>query len=173
MDENLSWIDHINTLENKLPKNLGLLYKVKPFLNTKAMKSPYFSFLHGHLTYGNIAWCSTSMAKLRNIFSKQKQAIKTISMASLDYKILKSEEILDRLGILNIYKLNIYDTINLMLRVKTLRQFFLVRIRIECTEIYSVNLHILSEYRKIRFRKNFIFGHFPRSKIIPYQNHTQ
>ena len=173
MDENLSWIDHINTLENKLPKNLGLLYKVKPFLNTKAMKSPYFSFLHGHLTYGNIAWCSTSMTKLRNIFSKQKQAIKTISVTSLDYKILKSEEILDRLGILNIYKLNIYDTINLMLRVKTLREFFLVRIRIECTEIYSVNLHILSEYRKIRSRKNFVFGHFPRSKIIPYQNHTQ
>ena len=118
MNENLSWIDHINTLENKLPKNLGLLYKAKPFLNTKAMKSPYFSFLHSHLTYGNIAWCSTSMTKLRNIFSKQKQAIKTISMTSLDYKILKSEDILDRLGILNIFKLNMYNTINLMLRVK-------------------------------------------------------
>ena len=56
-----------------------------------------------------MAWCSTLMAKLKKIFSKQKQAIKTISMTSLDYKNLKSEEIMDRLGILNIYKLNIGD----------------------------------------------------------------
>ena len=58
------------------------------------------------------------MTKLKKIFSKQKQAIKTISMTSLDYKNLKSEEIMDRLGILNIFKLNIYHTINLMFRVK-------------------------------------------------------
>ena len=52
----------------------------------------------------------------QKIFSKQKQAIKTSSMTSLDYKNLKSEEIMDRLGILNIYKLNIYHTVNLMFR---------------------------------------------------------
>ena len=44
VDEHLSWIDHINILENKLSKNVGLLYKAKPFLNAKAMKSLYFSF---------------------------------------------------------------------------------------------------------------------------------
>ena len=90
MDEHLNWIDHLNTLENKLSKNVGLLYKANPFLNAKAMKN--FSLFDSHLTYGNIAWCSTSMTKLKKIFSKQKQAIKTISMTSLDYKNLKSEE---------------------------------------------------------------------------------
>ena len=44
------------------------------------------------------------MTKLKKIFSNQKQAIKIISMTSLDYENLKSEEIVDRLGILNIYK---------------------------------------------------------------------
>ena len=39
-------------------------------------------------------------------------------MTSLDYKNIKSEEIIDRLGKLNIYKLNIYHTVNLMFRVK-------------------------------------------------------
>ena len=55
----------------------------------------------------------------QKIFSKQKQAIKTSSMTSLDYKNLKSEEIMYRLGILNIYKLNIYHTVNLMFRGKS------------------------------------------------------
>ena len=37
VDEHLSWIAHINALENKLSKSLGLLCKAKPFLNAKAM----------------------------------------------------------------------------------------------------------------------------------------
>ena len=39
-------------------------------------------------------------------------------MTSLNYKNLKPEEIMDRLGILNIYELNRYHTVNLTLRVK-------------------------------------------------------
>ena len=81
------------------------------------MKSLYFSFFHSYLTYGNIALCSTLMAKLKKIFITQKQAIKAIPMTSLDYKNLQSGEIKDRLGVLNIYKLNIYHTVNLMFRV--------------------------------------------------------
>ena len=33
-------------------------------------------------------------------------------------------------------------------------------------KIYGVNLHIQSEYRKIRTRKNSVFGHFSRSVQI-------
>ena len=56
MDQHLSWIDHINPLENKLSKNIDLLYKAKPFLNVKTMKILYFSFFHhSYLIYGNIA----------------------------------------------------------------------------------------------------------------------
>ena len=115
VDEYLILIDHINILENKLPKNLSLLYKTKPFLNDKAMKSLYFPFFHSYVTYENKAWCSTSMGKLKKVFSKQKQVIKTVT--SLDHKNLKSEEIMNRLDILNIYKLNIYYTVNLIFRV--------------------------------------------------------
>ena len=63
MDEHLSKIDHINTLENKLSKNVGLLHKAKPFLNAKAMKS--------YLTYVNKASCSLSMTKLKRFLAKK------------------------------------------------------------------------------------------------------
>ena len=43
VDEHLSWTDHINILENKLSKNLGLLYKSKHFLNANGMRSTLFS----------------------------------------------------------------------------------------------------------------------------------
>ena len=39
-------------------------------------------------------------------------------MTSLDYKNLKSEEVIDRLGSFNIYKLNIYHAVSLMFEAK-------------------------------------------------------
>ena len=36
------------------------------------------------------------------------------------------------------------------------------------SEIYSVNLRIHSKYRKIRTRKNSVFGHFSRSVCFSY-----
>ena len=82
------------------------------------MQSLYFSFVHSYLNYGNIAWCSAPMTKIKKLYSKQKQAIKALSMTSEDYSGLKIEDMMKKIGILDIYKLNIYHVINLMFRVK-------------------------------------------------------
>ena len=44
-----------------------------------------------------------------------------------------------------------------------IRSFFWSVFSCIWTEIYGVNLRIQSEYRKIRTRKNSVFGHFSRS----------
>ena len=59
LDENITWKDHIQTIENKISKNIGMLFKAKFLLNQKCLKSIYFSFMHCYLTYANIAWGST------------------------------------------------------------------------------------------------------------------
>ena len=82
------------------------------------MKSLCYSFFHSYLNYGNIAWCSTFMAKIKKLYSKQKQAIKALSVTSEDYSGLKIEDLMEKTSILSIYKLNIYHIINLMFRVK-------------------------------------------------------
>ena len=48
VDEHLNWKDHINIIENKLSKNLGLLHKSKQFSNAKAIKTLYSSFIHSY-----------------------------------------------------------------------------------------------------------------------------
>ena len=35
IDEYLTWKDHINTINNKIAKNIGILYKARPLLNSK------------------------------------------------------------------------------------------------------------------------------------------
>ena len=55
LDENITWKDHIYTIENKIEKNLGLLYRAKQLLNEESLKITYFSHIHSNLNYVNVA----------------------------------------------------------------------------------------------------------------------
>ena len=37
LDDNLSWKEHIKYLENKIAKNIGLVYRAKPFLDKESL----------------------------------------------------------------------------------------------------------------------------------------
>ena len=47
LDEHISWIDHVRTVENKIAKNIGLLYRVSQFLDEDSLKTIFLvcSFL--------------------------------------------------------------------------------------------------------------------------------
>ena len=114
LDEHLTWRNHITTIENKISKHLGLLYKAKRVLNMNALKSLYFSFIHSYLNYGNIVWASVTQTKLKKLASKQKQAIRIFENENCNIK-----ESMTKMKILNIYRLNIYQVMNFMHRIKT------------------------------------------------------
>ena len=78
LDENLSWKDHIKTVENKLAKYFTLLYCVKKFLDETSLKSIYLSYIYSYLNYANITWVSTHCTKLKAIIYKQKQAARIV-----------------------------------------------------------------------------------------------
>ena len=65
LDEHISWSNHINTLEYKLAKNIGLLNRASYFLNEHSLKTIYFSYIHSYLNYASIAWASTYVTKLK------------------------------------------------------------------------------------------------------------
>ena len=113
VDEHLNWKDHINIIKNKHCKSLVLLYKDKQFLKAKVRKSLYFLFIDSYLTYGNVAWCSNSMNKTKELFGKQKEAIKIIPMADIHVNLSSGDKI-NHLDILNIYKPNLYQILNIM-----------------------------------------------------------
>ena len=68
LDEHISWINHVRTVENKIAKNIGLIYRVSQFLNEDSPKTVYFSYIHPYLNYENIAWASTYATKLKSLF---------------------------------------------------------------------------------------------------------
>ena len=47
LDENLCWKEHIKYIESKIAKNIGLLYKAKPYIDKHSLLSLYLlTYIH-------------------------------------------------------------------------------------------------------------------------------
>ena len=94
LDENVNWQEHIRTVENKIAKNIGLLYHAKYLLNESSLKCIYFAYIHLYLNYANIAWASTYQKKLKAIYLLQKRAV---SIVFNEYNMTHSRPLLQSL----------------------------------------------------------------------------
>ena len=103
--ENLTWRDPIHTVENRIAKNIGLLYQGKHYVDDSCLKQIYFAYIHTDLNYANVAWASTHKIKLKKVQSKQKHALRIIFNQS---KTSPSEPLFLSLNVLNIYQIKNY-----------------------------------------------------------------
>ena len=60
LDKHLSWKEHIRYTENKIAKNIGLLYRAKPSLGKHSLLTLYYSYIHTYSNYANLSWASTN-----------------------------------------------------------------------------------------------------------------
>ena len=111
LGKHISWIDHVRTVENKIAKNIGLLYRVSQLLNEDSLKTVYFSYIHSYFNYANIAWASTYATKLKRVYLKQKHAVRIVFNND---KLTYSKPLLENLNALNVYQINIYQHLNFM-----------------------------------------------------------
>lgn len=107
-DEMLTWKPHIDCIKNKISKNIGILYRARPFLHDSAIKQLYFSFIHSYLSYGNIVWASVSRSVLTDLFRKQKHAVRIVFNKN---RFHHSSPLFLEGKILNLYKINELQTL--------------------------------------------------------------
>ena len=106
IDENITWEDHIHTIEKKLAKNLGLLHQAKHILDNAYLKTIYFSNIHWYPIYTNISWGSTYFTELKTVHFQQKQAARMIFNQN---KLRDSRPLLRSLNILDVYQINLHQ----------------------------------------------------------------
>ena len=116
VDENLTWKDHIDLLENKISKNVGVLYKASKLLNTKCLKNIYFALIHSYINYANITWASSCKTGLKNILLKQKQAMRIIFHKD---RLTHTRPLMKKMKALNVYQINLYKITSFMYQVKS------------------------------------------------------
>ena len=76
VDNELSWIKHIDYVCKKTSMYIGMLFKLRSFLPLKSLKMLYKSVILPHFTYCNLVWGSASNSHLRRLLILQKKAIR-------------------------------------------------------------------------------------------------
>ena len=60
IDENITWNKHIELVENKISKNISILYRALHYRDKKSLKNIYSFVILNYVNYCNIAWASTA-----------------------------------------------------------------------------------------------------------------
>ena len=113
--ENLIWKTHVELVENKISKSVGIVFKASRSLNSKFLRSIYFALVHPYINYANIAWASTNKTYLKGILGKQKQAARIMSSDDIS---IPSRLLMKELNIFNVYQINILQHLLFMFKVK-------------------------------------------------------
>ena len=111
----LTWKKVIEVVENKMSKNMGVLYRASHLLGFKNLLKIYFSFVHIYISYANIAWASTFKTKLQGILKKQKHAARITFHAN---RFDHSRPLLKEMKALNVYQINLIETLKFMHKTK-------------------------------------------------------
>ena len=78
IDSNLDYKQHINMLECKVGKAIGILYKLKNAFPQIILKQLYFALIHPLLLYGIITWGSTFSTHLHILQILQNKAERAV-----------------------------------------------------------------------------------------------
>ena len=83
IDSMLTWHTQIETISKKISGGIGLLYKTKPFVNIKMLKTLYYSLIYPHLLYAIEVWGSADITAINSILVLQKRIVRLLSISDI------------------------------------------------------------------------------------------
>ena len=81
IDQNLHWGSQIQNIK-KLVKNIGIINKLRYYVDLLILKQFHFSLIYPYLTYGIASWGNVCNIRLRNIKTKQNKCVRSLFFAS-------------------------------------------------------------------------------------------
>ena len=111
IDHKFKWNDHITYVKSKISKSIGILYKIRRFLDMNTLIQMYHSFVFPYLIYCVEIWGNASAIHLDPLIKIQKKSIQAITFSESS---APSEPLFLRTKILNFDKL-VFQRICLMM----------------------------------------------------------
>ena len=111
IDHKFKWNDHITYVKRKISKSIGILYKIRRFLDMNTLIQMYHSFVFLYLIYCVEIWGNASAIHLDPLKKIQKKSIRAITFSEFS---APSEPLFQRSNILNFDKL-VFQRICLMM----------------------------------------------------------
>ena len=76
IDSKLTFNYHIDELNKKVSRAIGILYKLRPFVTSKILCNVYYAIIYPFLLYGIVIWGDTSRTLLEPIHILQKKFVR-------------------------------------------------------------------------------------------------
>ena len=111
IDNKLTFGSQIEYLESKLSRAVGIISKLKHFFPSSVLLKLYYALFHSNLLYGLLIWHNTYSTYTNKISRLQNKAIKMIANSK---RTDKCAPIYEKLKILQLHDLHIYETATFM-----------------------------------------------------------
>ena len=79
LDSHLNWKHHVLRISKKVSRCIGIMCKLRQFVNSNMLKNIYYSLLYPHLVYAIQVWGSASANEMNKILVLQKRALRIIT----------------------------------------------------------------------------------------------
>ena len=73
IDDKLKWHEHIQQVTHKIARSVGILYKIRHYLNKQTLLNMYYTFVFPYLIYGVEIWGSASLNHINPLKKIQKK----------------------------------------------------------------------------------------------------
>ena len=81
IDDNLNWKSHIDYVSSKIARNIGIIYRLRSFVNKSTSKTLYYSLIFSQLSYCIIIWGYAVQSALNSLVKLQKKVVRILSGA--------------------------------------------------------------------------------------------
>ena len=79
IDSSLTWRSHIQHIDGKVARGLGILYKCRKYFSKDVLISLFYAFIYPHFTYCIEVWGSTFVTYLAPLSKLLKRAVRILS----------------------------------------------------------------------------------------------
>ena len=87
LDDHLSFKAHIEFLETKISRSVGIMSKLSHYLPTETLITLYYALIHSHILFGRPVWPSTFNTYLNKLRKLQNRAIRIITKSKIKIRI--------------------------------------------------------------------------------------
>ena len=79
VDQHLNWKYQISNVSKKISRSIGIMYRLRNFVDLQILKNLYYCLIYSHLIYGIEVWGSACQTTMTPIISLQKRAVRMMT----------------------------------------------------------------------------------------------
>ena len=152
LDQNLHQGPQIQRIDNKLMKNVGIINKLRYYVDLHTLRQLYFSFIYPYITYRIASWGSACKTRLHKIKTRMNKCVHSRDNAMPYFRLL------ELLTLENIYKFKVaiftHKITNDTSNVSSIFKGTLTQV----SEVHSYNTRFVSKHNFYRPRINSSYG---------------